>query len=92
MPTLACVAARKWSAPFYETSAKLKINNESCFYELVCTCLIHVLLRHHCHDFAFADPSCVHLVLFFSQVRSIRKLEKASGKETKKAKIKCSIL
>jgi len=27
--------ANKWGAPFFETSAKLKLNNESCFYELV---------------------------------------------------------
>jgi GTPase KRas protein len=27
--------AKKWGCPFFETSAKLKINNESCFFELV---------------------------------------------------------
>jgi len=27
--------AKSWNAPFYETSAKLKLNNEICFYELV---------------------------------------------------------
>jgi len=27
--------AKKWGCPFFETSAKLKINNESCFLELV---------------------------------------------------------
>jgi GTPase KRas protein len=27
--------AKKWGCPFFETSAKLKLNNESCFFELV---------------------------------------------------------
>jgi len=27
--------AAKWGCPFFETSAKLKLNNESCFFELV---------------------------------------------------------
>jgi len=27
--------AAKWKIPFFETSAKLKLNNESCFHELV---------------------------------------------------------
>ncbi len=27
--------AKKWNAPFFETSAKIKLNNEACFFELV---------------------------------------------------------
>jgi len=27
--------ARKWGCPFFETSAKKKLNNEACFFELV---------------------------------------------------------
>jgi len=27
--------AKKWNAPFFETSAKMKINNVACFYEIV---------------------------------------------------------
>jgi len=27
--------AKQWGCPFYETSAKLQLNNESCFHELV---------------------------------------------------------
>jgi len=27
--------AKQWGCPFYETSAKIKLNNEECFYELV---------------------------------------------------------
>merc|ERR550517_816937 len=27
--------ANKWGAPFYETSAKEKVNNEECFYQVV---------------------------------------------------------
>jgi len=27
--------AKKWNAPFFETSAKLKLNHEACFFELV---------------------------------------------------------
>jgi GTPase KRas protein len=27
--------AESWGAPFFETSAKEKINNEACFFELV---------------------------------------------------------
>jgi len=27
--------AKKWNVPFFETSAKMKINNVACFYEIV---------------------------------------------------------
>jgi GTPase KRas protein len=27
--------AKKWNCPFFETSAKIKLNNEACFFELV---------------------------------------------------------
>jgi len=27
--------AKQWSCPFFETSAKIKLNNEACFFELV---------------------------------------------------------
>lgn len=27
--------AKQWDAPFFETSAKIKLNNEACFFELV---------------------------------------------------------
>ncbi len=27
--------AKSWGCPFFETSAKLKLNNEACFFELV---------------------------------------------------------
>lgn len=27
--------AKKWGCPFFETSAKMKLNNEACFFELV---------------------------------------------------------
>jgi len=27
--------AKKWNCPFFETSAKIKLNNEVCFFELV---------------------------------------------------------
>jgi len=27
--------AKKWGSPFFETSAKIKLNNEACFFELV---------------------------------------------------------
>jgi GTPase SAR1 family protein len=27
--------AKQWGCPFYETSAKKKINNEACFFDLV---------------------------------------------------------
>jgi len=27
--------AKKWDCPFFETSAKIKLNNEACFFELV---------------------------------------------------------
>jgi GTPase KRas protein len=27
--------AKQWNCPFFETSAKLKLNNEACFFELV---------------------------------------------------------
>ena len=27
--------ARQWGCPFFETSAKMKLNNEACFFELV---------------------------------------------------------
>jgi len=27
--------AKEWGCPFFETSAKIKLNNEACFYELV---------------------------------------------------------
>jgi GTPase KRas protein len=27
--------AKKWNVPFFETSAKMKINNVNCFYEIV---------------------------------------------------------
>ena len=32
---LFCLAAAKWGCPFYEASAKERINNEACFFDVV---------------------------------------------------------
>jgi len=42
--------AKKWNVPFFETSAKMKINNVNCFYEIVRQ------IRKHGNDKILNEP------------------------------------